>query len=139
MSSPYSRDPAGNRCWRYVVVDICVMIRGPWVYLESLREALDGAFALDVQFAPFEDKRAVDKLVSTESQCVTSDLLKISNLEPVLYEGSVSPMQSNSTPTACSASNQFIPSPSSISLIDSSASEKSSSPPYQLPLRGYSS
>ena len=58
MSSPYSRDPAGNRCWRYVL-DICVMIRGPWVYLECLKEALDGAFALGVGFAPFHEERAV--------------------------------------------------------------------------------
>ena len=112
MSSPYSRDPAGNRCWRYVVIDIYVMIRGSWVYLECLREALDGAFALDVEFVPFEEERAVDKLMSIESQCATSDLLKISRLEPVSHEGSVSPMQSNSTPTPCSASKQFIPLPS---------------------------
>lgn len=33
----------------------CVMIRGPWVYLECLKEALDGAFALGVEFAPFDE------------------------------------------------------------------------------------
>ena len=52
MFSPYSRDPAGNCCWGYVV-DICV-IRGPWVYMECLRKVLDGVLVLDVVFAARE-------------------------------------------------------------------------------------
>lgn len=59
---------AGKCCYRYVV-DICVMRRGPWAYLECLRGALD---------VEFEEEKA---RMSTVSQCGTSDLLKISSLE----------------------------------------------------------
>ena len=42
MSSPYSMDPGGNRCWRYRVLDIHIFINGSWKYQDAVAEALEG-------------------------------------------------------------------------------------------------
>ena len=41
MSSPYSVDPGGNRCWRYRVLDIHIF-NGSWKYQDAVAEALEG-------------------------------------------------------------------------------------------------
>ena len=42
MSSLYSMDPSGNRCWRYWVLDIHIFINGSLKHQDAVAEALEG-------------------------------------------------------------------------------------------------